>query len=375
MWGRRRRDEDRALAVRELDQLSALIGNLVSLRGGALQLTAHPTVYGLRSLIADTVSMLPVVSLRGTERLEPQPSILRRPDPAEPRRATIEKIVNSLTGRGNAFLYVSDYDRDGFPLYVRVIDPARVTAVLDPDGQRVAQWQINGQAVPFNRIKHIPLMLDPGPIGTGPLLACRDAFATLTGLWGFAASYWEDGGTPPYALKHPRRLTAEQADELTTQWTDARRKRRPAFLSDGIGLETFTQPSAADALLLDGLNYFDAALARAFGCPPSILNTLSQSSLTYATTNEEMRRWLSTSIGPTYLTRIEAAFSDFLPRGQVAVFDTSNLLRTDYSARVTTGTAAVAAGLITVDEWRAQEGLPPLPTGIPVSISPIVEGI
>jgi HK97 family phage portal protein len=375
MWGRRRRDEDRALAVRELDQLSSMIGNLVSLRDGSLPITAHPTVYGLRSLIADTVSMLPMVSLRGTERLEPQPSILRRPDPAEPRRATLEKIVNSLTRTGNAFLYVYDYDRDGFPLAVRVINPARVTAVLDPDATRVAQWQINGQPVPANRIKHIPLMLDPGPLGTSPLVACRDAFATLTMLWGFASSYWEDGGVPPYAIKHPRRLTAEQADEFATQWLEARRRRRPALLSDGLALETYPSPSASDALLLDGLNYFDAAIARAFLCPPSIVNVLSQSSLTYATTTDELRRWLALSLSPSYLARIEAAFSDFTPRGQVAVFDTSNLLRTDYSARVATGTAAVGAGLITVDEWRAQEGLPALPTGIPVSISPTVEGI
>jgi phage portal protein BeeE len=119
----------------------------------------------------------------------------------------------------------------------------------------------------------------------------------------------------------------------------------------------------------------DAAIARSFLVPPSIVNVLAQSSLTYSTTAEETRRWLALALYPGYLARIEAAFSDFTPRGQVCVFDTSNLLRTDYSARVTTGGAAVAAGLITPEEWRAQEGLPPLPNASPVTLSPTVEGI
>ena len=380
MWGsrgRERRTVEADLAKRELDQLSTIIGSLVALRESGLDIKGHPTVYALRTLIADTVAQLPMVSLRGTERVEPQPAILRRPDPAEPRRTTLEKICNSLTSHGNAFLEVYDYDAQGFPLAVRVIDPNRVTAVIDYNAStpKVQSWEVSGRPYPINRLKHIPLTLDPGPIGISPLKACVDAFATLTGLWGFAASFWADGGVPPYALKHPRRLTAEQANEFLDQWIDARRRRRPAVLSDGLTLEQYAMPSASDALLLDGMHYFDASIARAFLCPPSIVNVLSQSSLTYATTTDELRRWLTLSLYPGYLARIEAAFSDFTPRGQVAVFDTSNILRADYARRVDTGAAAVAAGLLTVNEWRAQEGLPGTPDPTPATLSPTVEGI
>lgn len=354
-----------------------MIGALVAMRDGTTRIESHPTVYGLRSLIGDTVAMLPMVAVRGpgNERLEPQPSILTRPDAAEPRRLTLEKLTNSLTRWGNAFLYVYDRDAAGFPLNVRALHPAHVTAVLDNDQTRVESWLYQGRPLSARQVKHIPLMIDPGPLGTSPLVACRDAFLSLNGLWGFAASYWVDGGTPPYALKHPKRLTAEQAYDFITQWTDARRARRPAVLSDGLALETYSTPSASDALLIDGLNYMDAAIARAFLVPPSMVNVLSQSSLTYATTTDETRRWLASSLYPGYLSRLEAAFSDFTPRGTHVVFDTSNLLRTDYAARVNTGANAVAAGLITPEEWRAQEGLPPLPNPSPMSISPTVEGI
>lgn len=377
LWGVgwRRRKRESGLAERDLDQLSALIGQLVTLRQYGLNITGHPTVYALRSLIADTVAQLPLVALRGTTRVD-QPSILRSPDPMEPRRATLEKIVNSLTAHGNAYLYVYNYDADGFPLAVRVLQPQSVVPVIDPERpERIESWIVNGRPAPGRNVKHIPLQLDPGPLGTSPLSACADAFATATGMWTFASSYWEDGGIPPYALKHPRRLTAEQADEFVNAWIEARRTRRPGVLSDGIELEQYQLPTAADAMLLDGLNYLDAAIARAFLCPPSIVNVLSQSSLTYATTTDEMRRWLALALYPGYLARIEAAFSQFLPRGQVAVFDTSNVLRADYAKRVDTGAAAVAAGLITAEEWRAQEGLPPLPNNDPATFSPTVEGI
>jgi len=176
-------------------------------------------------------------------------------------------------------------------------------------------------------------------------------------------------------LKHPRRLTAQQADEFLDQWIEARRRRRPAVLSDGLTLEQYQAPNASDALLLDGMHYFDASIARAFLCPPSIVNVMAQSSLTYATTTDELRRWLALALYPGYLSRIEAAFSDFTPRGQVAVFDTSNILRADYARRVETGAAAVSAGLLTVNEWRAQEGLPAVPDPEPATLSPTVEGI
>lgn len=376
MRGRRRKD--RGLAERDTDQLTAMIDSLVALRS-AVPMESHPTVYAIRSLIADAAAMLPLVSLRGTERLDPQPSILRRPDPMEPRRQTIQKLVNSATRTGNAFLYLFDYDREGWPLAARALPPGRVTAVVDyeADAPRITGWQVAGRPVALNRIKHIPFNLDPGPLGTSPLQACTEAFATLNGLWAFAASYWVDGGTPPYALKHPRRLTAEQASEFLNQWVTARQARRPGLLSDGLELETYATPSASDALLLDGLNYFDAALARAFRVPPSIVNVLSQSSLTYATTTDEMRRWLALALYPGWLSPIEAAFTDLTPRGQTVIFDTSNLVRTDYAARVQTGAAAIGAGLLTVDEWRAQEGLPPIPLAVtpPVTLSASVEGI
>jgi phage portal protein BeeE len=67
--------------------------------------------------------------------------------------------------------------------------------------------------------------------------------------------------------------------------------------------------------------------------------------------------------------------SDLLPRGQVALFDTSNLVRMDQAGRVATYTAALGAGIYTVNEVRALEGLPVVPDATPQPVTPNVEGL
>jgi phage portal protein BeeE len=103
-----------------------------------------------------------------------------------------------------------------------------------------------------------------------------------------------------------------------------------------------------------------AEVARAYGMPPSLVNAPSGDSLTYSTTEGELRHWLATGLG-RYLTRIEAAFSDLLPRGTTARFDTSELLRADLASRVAAySTALAGAAWLKVDEVRAREGLDPM---------------
>jgi HK97 family phage portal protein len=336
-----------------------------------------PVVVGIRSLVADTSAMLPLVALRGVERIDPQPAVLRRPDPNEPYRVSIEKIVNSLTASGNAFVRRWQVGSDGWPIAVKVLDPARIVVQLDTWQETIVGYTYNQRPLRTSQVLHIPLISDPGPLGQSPLDLIGTVIDDLATAYEWAAGYWRDGGTPPYALTHPQKLDDDQATSMVERWLVARRTRRPALLSGGMGLTTFTQPSAAEALLIEGLNYLDAAIARALNVPPSIVNVVSQQALTYSTTIDEMRRWLTLNLYPTYLDRLEAAFTDLLPRGQAAVFDTSNLLRTDWSTRVTTAAAAVAAGLASVDEMRvSQLGLPAMSSG-PVlePVAPNVEGV
>jgi HK97 family phage portal protein len=355
------------------DQIAAYVAD----RLNSVDIFKLPTVVAGRTLTADVVATMQMVAHTGVTRIRPTPAVLRRPDPREPYRVTIEKIVNQLSRHGVCWYRIYDTGADKWPLAIRVVDRPRVTWQLSSTSDEIVRVWVDGVDTPLSTVRYIPFRSDPGPPGTSPLADVYDTLARLqAGMYEFASSYYDQTAqVPPYALKHAARYTKEQSDKFMLQWEAARAARRPAFLSGGIELETFAPMSAADALLLDMVNYLDAVAARVMLIPPSLLNVEAQSSLTYSTTLDELRRWLTLSLMPGYLSRIEASFTDLLPRGQEATFDTSSILRMDFASRVETYAGSIAAGIHTVAEVRALEGLPTQPDPAPVPIDANVEGI
>ena len=334
-----------------------------------------PPVVAARQLVADTTAMLSMVAVAAGARIDPTPAVLRRPDPGEPYRRTLERIVNGMTRHGRAWLHVDADGSNGYPLAVSVVDDARVNATIDPAG-RITGATIDGEPVDRRRLVHIPMRVDRDPLGTSPLEDIRLALEQLSAIYRYSAGYYtHTAQVPPYAVVHPTRLTKPQAELLADQWLTARAERRPAVLSGGITLQTYQAQTAADAMLLDAINYLDATVARVMLIPPSMLNVEAHSSLTYSTTQQQFQSWLAVGLYPMFLSRIEAAFTDLLPRGQTAVFDTSNLTRMDFAGRIDTYATSLAAGIHTLPEVRALEGLPAAPNPAPVPVSPNVEGL
>lgn len=356
--------------------VEAQIGAYIADRLETLDVWSLPTVVAGRTLTADVVATMPMVATTGRSRVRPTPAVLRRPDPREAYRVTIEKIVNQLSRHGVCWYRIYDTGADGWPLAIRVVDRPRVAWQLNAAADEVTDVWIDGIKTDLRTVRYIPFRSDPGPPGTSPLQDVYDVLEQLVAAMRLAGTYYDVlAAIPPYALKHAARYTADQSDAFMDQWEAARAKRRPAFLSGGVELETYQPTSAADALLLDAINYLDTVASRVQLIPPSLLNVVSQSSLIYATTLDELRRWLTVTLNPGYLSRIEASFTDLLPRGQSAVFDTSALLRMDFAGRINTYATSIAAGIHSVAEVRAMEGLDPDPAPDPVPVSPNVEGL
>ena len=69
------------------------------------------------------------------------------------------------------------------------------------------------------------------------------------------------------------------------------------------------------------------------------------------------------TLRPTYLERIEQAFTRLLVRGKAARFSISELLRADIKARYEAYQIGLTAGFLTKNEVRRDEGLPPIAGG------------
>jgi phage portal protein BeeE len=360
------RPPDRARTVRMVaDQLEGL------------DIFELPSIVAGRQLTADTCAMLRMVGFSDIGgRLDPTPTLLRRPDPFEPYRDTLEKIVNAMTRHDVAWLYVTVRGSDGWPIAVEQIDQGRMNVEwLDPARKVIARASIDGTSVDPKDVRPIKFVLDGPTPDRSPIERVRVVLEQLVSAYRYSAEYYGGGTVPPYAVVHPNRVTAMQAGEFMDQWTLAREERRPPLLSGGITLETYNPTSAADALVIEAMNYLDAIAARVQQIPPSLMNTTAQSSLTYSTTGAELSRWLKLGLYPGILSRIEAAFSDLLPRGQQAIFDTSNLVRMEFAERIATYATSIAAEIHTPAEARALEGLPNTPDSDLVPISPNVEGL
>src|SRR4029077_11102276 len=161
----------------------------------------------------------------------------------------------------------------------------------------------------------------------------RGSLESIAALYGYAAAYWTEGGTPSVLIKVPHRMNKLEADGLREDFLGTHKGGRvPAVLWGGAEIEPFAS-SPADAQLADAHGNAIAEVARLYRVPPSLVNAAAGDSLTYSTTVEQLRSWLVVGLQP-YLARIEAAFSDLLPYGTTARFDTAELLRSDWAARL-----------------------------------------
>jgi phage portal protein BeeE len=328
-WGARARLEREGALV--VDTLAMRLAEITAGRAGSTATVARlPITIAARALIADVPAALPLAAVRDGAPITPTPTLLVRPDPhpSTSRRRWVHRAMMSLTGWGNLYVRVVRMGADGWALAAEVIPPDYVAPVPDPlVPWRAAGWTVAGQPTPPGDLVHVPLWeTDLGITARSPLAEAQQAFDDLALLWGFATAYWGEGGKPPYVLKYPTRMDGAKARQALDQWVAARLEHRPGLLTGGWDIADLSMPNAADALLLDGLAYIDQAVGRIYGLTPTLLNIRAETgSLTYTNARDEVTRWYDLSLYPTWLARVEDAFTQLLPRGQQAVFDTSAL--------------------------------------------------
>lgn len=304
-----------------------------------------PVLQGLATLHADTVAALTLRAERNAQPVSAQPAIVTRPDPDEPVGITVHKVVQSLFWHGNAYALVTWPETGGPALALKVVNPLSVSPNVDQaDPLRVETWNIDGTEWPRSSVMHIKLNDDParGPLGESPLTRCAMAIDWYGWAYRYLGDAFAQGGVPTSTLTSKRRLTSARATAAVDAWITARQQRRPAVL--GPDWELDVPPPMDLSGVVEVLEWAVSELCRALNVPPSLGNARAGGSLTYSNVTDELRRWLAVSLRPTWLSRIERAWSELLVRGQTARFVDEDLYRLDPAAPVPAGPAA--AGVI-----------------------------
>ena len=270
-------------------------------------------------------------------------------------------IVWSMYGWGDAFLYVTNRYSDGFPLAWTVLDPATVAVELS-SGRRT--FKVRG--APLNPDDVVQISLNP----TGGTRGRSALAAHASFLWGslssaeLARQTMGDSPTPHSVLKSQRKLTADQAESLRSQWGEATSGRQglPAVLPPDIDFQQLAF-SPKDLMLLEGQEFNARVIAAAFGVPAFMLNMPLAGGLTYQSPEMLVDQWWRLELRPIGKIVSNALSAQMLPRGSSVFFDSRDVLAPTLPELHKVWNEALAAGAVTADEYRrAVLALEPLGT-------------
>ena len=338
-----------------------------------------PTFFRGVQILTDISGQLPWRAFRGgfmsdaqqirePEVVDPQPIILVKPSPFHTRAEVVRYIVQSLVLRGNAYLWLTGHDEQGFPTIAIPINPDEVTVQWATEQSAFSKrymWREQVMTEGFDLL-HISLLPFLGfPEGLGPLQAAMKMLGFALDAEEFGGEFFAGSATPAGVLAHPGRLDKDEADLLRSQWeTQHAKGRGTAVLSGGIEYRPISlTPEQAQFIATRAFN--NQQIATLLGIPQHLLNAGqpqgTASSLTYANLGMVMEELYRMTLSPVYLTRVEESFQRLLPRGQSVRFETSELLRTDDATRWSAQKIALDAGILTNDEVREIEGRAPIP--------------
>lgn len=339
---------------------------------------ANPVVFRCVSLISTDVGKLRLRLVQvdddgiWTEATSPAFSpVLRVPNRYQTIQLFLERWMLSKLLWGNTYV-LKDRDARGVVTALYVLDPAKVTPLVAPDGSVYYQVQTDDLvgiteqlAIPAREIIHDRWNCVFHPlVGLSPLYGCGAAAQQGKQIEGASTAFFSSGGRPSGMLAPPAgapSVDSETVKRLSDAW-HALGPGRTAILSDHLQY-TEVGSSAVDAELVDQYGMTVKTIAGAFGVPISMVDSSQQPP--YANSEASALQYHSQCL-QTHLLGIETALDAGLelPAPYGTEFDLDDLLWMATETRVKAAHDAVAAGVMTPNEARFKYfGLGPVEGG------------
>ena len=360
----------------------AALGNLVDLlalrEGGLYNYTGEKvnemsalgisTVYSAISLIADSIALLPVKTLRydGQKTIfTEKPKFLEKPNVSLDLTmfSLLHQTITSMAMHGNAFILV-DKDRQGRPIQLTPVHPEKVKVEMQ-NSQKVYMLQTTkgsyDRKISSNNMLHFVWYAYPGQlVGVSPLRTNSNTYGLALAMERHIAQFYGQGGTPSSVLETDRDLTAEQANILKETWINNHNKnRKPAVLTGGLKWKAISD--AAGNELIAARDQIVHEIARVFRIPAHLLLSKDGSNV-YSNIESNGLAFIRHTLLP-WIRRIEDGLTTLLPGKQFVKLDTDEYARGDQLSRVRSFQVAVSSGIMTPNEARAKMDLEPYEGG------------
>ncbi|MFF9129127.1 phage portal protein [Streptomyces sp. NPDC014806] len=214
-------------------------------------------------------------------------------------------------------------------------------------------------------ILHIPGLGYDGLTGCSPVRAAAQGIGLAQAAELGAAKLFGRGNMVAGVLQTEQRLTKEQADALKARWQSKvggiENAHEVAVLDSGASFQPVTMP-LKDAQFLESREFQIAEVARMFGVPLFLLMETAKSTSWGTGLEQQAQGWVTFDLAPTWLAPTEQRITkELLPKGEYAHYALQGLLRGDSSARATFYRAMRDTGVMSANDIRSLEELPPIP--------------
>lgn len=348
-------------------------------------------VWACVRLLTGAVSRMPIdilIDQDGVPRPYQVPRWLRQPimrDPNSNRVTHIAQVMVSLLLDGNAFVLTPrDSSNDVSELFV--IDPQRVKIGRNSDQSPIYEVRSERGAVveySANEMLHLPLQPFPGmDRGMSPIEACRQVFGSGLAAQEYANRFFNNSARPDGGYIGVPQGSQVTVDQLKRDW-DAAHKGPMNAGSTGVltgGAEWkplgFTNEQSQ---FIESRQFSLGEAARIYGVPPYMIGDVEKTT-SWGTGIEQQSIGFVTYSLNDYLVLIEEGYKRLVPNpASYMRFNRNALLRGDAKSRGDLYQALWGISVMSADEIREREDLPPLPNGLgkkywaPLNFKPVDE--
>ena len=339
------------------------------------------TVYACVRLLAESVAQLPLHLYRctdddGQEKAKGHPLykiLYREPNPEMTSFSFWEAMMTHLLLWGNAYAQVVRDGRNGI-LGLYPLLPENVEIDRTERGELYYIYHAYTDEKPgetnkdinFRRdeILHIPGLGFNGLVGFSPIAMMKNALGTNIAVEKYGSSFFKNNGQPLGVLEHPGVLKDPQ--KIRDNWMDTyggpNNAHKIALLEEGMQYKAISLPPE-DSQFLSTREFGVEEICRIFRVPPHMVQDLKRA--TFSNIEHQAIDYVVHTLDP-WLVRIEKAIvkdllveeekDDYFPK-----FNVDGLLRGDYKSRMDGYSVGISTGIISPNEARRKENMPPLP--------------
>lgn len=277
----------------------------------------------------------------------------------------LAQLCVSALLRGNGYAVVAARESvRGMPTRLIVLNPDMVDISIDDSGHKV--FKVNRKPVDAEDMLHVPGMALPGsPVGLSVLDYGKRTIGLSTAAEEFGARFFGRGANMTGIIETEHDMDAPKARQLKETF-EARNSGLSNSHAVGIltGGAKFQKISVTpeDAQFLATRQLQTIEIAMLFGVPPHMLGQVDRTTSWGKGIEEQTLGFIKYTLA-AWAQRFEDAWSAMLPTRMQARFDFESLLRPDTSARYASYQIARNASIMTPNEIRQRENLPPVEGG------------